>query len=96
MLSHSIFWLKCFLSLKCPNIDCVCFLYLKAYALKNAPGLKPLYGQPYVIFFSSSFFSTLKPTQLRSMSCHCAQQCATAHFSWKMPGVVLVLVGFTQ
>lgn len=38
----------------------------------------------------------LKPAQLRSISCHCAHQCATAHFSWKMPGVVLVLVGFTQ
>lgn len=49
-------------------------------------------------FFAWTTICTLKhAAQLRSASRHCARRRATAHSeNWKMPGVVLVLVGSTQ
>lgn len=69
---------------------------MRNYQKKKAAGFKASIWTTICVIYLFIFLSTLKPAQLRSTSCHCAQQCATAHFSWKMPGVVLVLVGFTQ
>lgn len=49
-----------------------------------------------VAFTGQPVLPETQTSVIKSLCIHCAQQCATAHFSWKMPGVVLVLVGFTQ